>query len=148
MHSGERRAVEKSVKGIPKRGRGVGAEGTRAVGIWAVPQSGGAEVKVGGQGGGPGAEAEEAEGRVVRESAEGGGTGGSEEVAAQEFRRGEGEVGVEAGGGGGRGREGTEVRVPEGRDASPKRAGIGALSVRGESAEDTGGGRCARGGGS
>ena len=97
-------------------------------------------MKVGGQGGGLGAEAEEAEeaeGRVVRESAEVG--GGSEEVAAQEFRRVEGEVGVGAGGNGGRGMEGTEMRVPVGRDGGPKGAGIGALLVRGRARRTRGG---------
>ena len=39
---GERQAMAKSVKGIPQ----AGAEGTKPVGMWTVPESGGAEGKV------------------------------------------------------------------------------------------------------
>ena len=56
-------------EGHPQAGGGGGTEGTRTVGIQ-VMESGGAEMKVGGEKGGLGTEEEEGEGRVVRKGAE------------------------------------------------------------------------------
>ena len=83
--------MEEAVGFVPEGG-GQGAEEAGASGVGPVLSGGGGEVEVRGQVGALGAEAEEREGGVVGEGGEVG--GGFEEIAAGEFWRGEGEVGV------------------------------------------------------
>ena len=126
-------AVEDGMEFIPEGG-GRGAEGAGTVGVEAVLAGGGAEVMMGGEVSALGAEAEEGEGGAVGEDGEVG--GGLVEVAADEFRGCEGEVGVEAGGGGWGGWKGAEAAAPEVRHCGTEGAGVGALMIARESAED------------